>query len=280
MRNISNYRTSADEIKYVKLNGCISDKGKYPLSFSSEDFKSLNGYNKDVLNDLRNLSDKISLISVGYSFSDDFGVELLQKFDSYNYRDKKWIINIDPYPNEKALKYYSSQRICIIKCSFLDFFNKYAFWEENIQNQPRKKISITTSKNSQVIIPNRLSEKLRSCIRQLNENVTEKFVKDISYYQGEEPNYHIILRNVDVVKKIEIENAQRTINKVLNENHTTFLPTFFITGGFGIGKSTFTLRLIHELTKNKDLDLIAFEITDFIRAPLKTTFFRFHLACF
>ncbi|MCF6333314.1 MAG: hypothetical protein L3J11_08515 [Draconibacterium sp.] len=92
----------------MKLNGCISDKGKYPLAFSTDDFKSLNGYYKYVLNDLKNPSNKISFISAGYSFLDKFGVELLQKFDSYNFRDKKWIINIDPYPNEKALKYYSS----------------------------------------------------------------------------------------------------------------------------------------------------------------------------
>ncbi|GAI82244.1 unnamed protein product [marine sediment metagenome] len=79
-----NYRNSADEIKFVKINGCISDKGKYPLAFSSDDFKSLGGYYKKVLNDLKNLSDKISLISTGYSFSDEFGANLLQKYDSCN----------------------------------------------------------------------------------------------------------------------------------------------------------------------------------------------------
>lgn len=258
------YRQSADELKYVKLNGCISDKGKYPLAFSTEDFKSLSGYYKYVLNDLRNLSDKISLISAGYSFSDDFGVELLQKFDSFNFRDKKWILNIDPYPNEKALKYYSSQKICIIKCSFSEFFSKYAWWEENIYNQRRKKISITNSTNSQISIPFHLSQKLSTCLKQLNNNVSEKFVKDENFYRGEEPNYQLILRNVDVIKKSELENAKNLISRVLNENNTTILPTFFITGGFGIGKSTFTLRLIHEFSKNIDLDLIAFEITDFL----------------
>ncbi|NJL77217.1 MAG: hypothetical protein HC892_21560 [Saprospiraceae bacterium] len=172
-----NYKTSADELKYVKLNGCISDKGKYPLAFSTEDFISLNSFYKYVLNDLKNLSDKISLISVGYSFSDEFGVELLKKYDSYNYREKKWIINVDPYPNEKALKYYSSQRIAIVKCSFSDFFNKYALWEENVYNQKRKKINITNSKNSQINIPFRLSQKLSTCLKQLNESIPEKFIK-------------------------------------------------------------------------------------------------------
>lgn len=259
-----NYRTSVDEIKYVKLNGCISDKGKYPLAFSSDDFQNLGGFYKNVLKDLKNLSNRISFISAGYSFSDDFGVELLRKYDSYNYRDKKWIINIDPYPNEKALNYYSSQRICIIKCSFNGFFKKYAYWEENVYNQNRKKISLTNSRNSHISLPFRLSEKLSTCVKQLNESISEKFVKDINFYQGEEPNYQLILRNVDVVKQKEIIDIQKLINKVLDENHTTIIPAFFIKGGFGIGKSTFTLRLIHEFTKNKDLDLVAFEITDFL----------------
>ncbi|MFW5804144.1 MAG: SIR2 family protein, partial [bacterium] len=263
-KNEYNYRTSADEIKLIKLNGCISDKGKYPLAFSSDDFTSISGYYKIVLNDLKNLSGKISLISAGYSFSDDFGTELLRKYDSYNYRDKKWIINIDPYPNEKALKYYSSKRICIIKCSFIDFFSKYSYWEENIQNQTRKKIKLTSSNNSLIPLPFRLSEKLKTCLKQLNESIPEKFVKEINYYQGEEPNYHLILRDVDVIKKDEIEKAQEIINTVLKDNHSTILPTFFITGGFGIGKSTFTLRLIYEFTKNKHLDLVAFQIIDFL----------------
>lgn len=43
VRNIEqyNYLESNTEIKYIKLNGCISDKGLYPLAFSSEDFNSL-----------------------------------------------------------------------------------------------------------------------------------------------------------------------------------------------------------------------------------------------
>ena len=102
-----NYRTSRDEVKYVKLNGCISDKGKYPLVFSSDDFAQKGSFYKNVLHDLKNLSDKILLLSAGYSFSDEFAVGLLEKFDSYNYRDRRWIYNIDPNPNLSALAYYT-----------------------------------------------------------------------------------------------------------------------------------------------------------------------------
>lgn len=270
-QNEYNYRNSADEIKYIKLNGCISDKSKYPLTFSSHDFKTQNSFYKKTLNDLKNLSERISFISAGYSFSDPFGKELIEKFDSYNFRDKKWILNIDPFPNEKALNYYSNKRIRIIKCTFIEFFSHYKNWEENINSQSRKKINITNSKNSLINVPFKLSEKLRHCLKQLNENTQEKYVKEIDFYKGEEPNYHLILRNVDVVKKEEIEKARNLINKVIAENHTTIIPTFFITGGFGIGKTTSTLRLIHEFSKNHNLDLIAFEITDFIN--IRTEYF-------
>jgi len=264
-QNEYNYQTGRDEIKYIKLNGCISDKSKYPLAFSSDDFNSLKGFYKHVLNDLKNLSDKISLISVGYSFSDEFGKGLLENFDSYNYRDKKWIHNIDPYPNEKALNYYSAQRICIIKCSFNDFFEHYSTWEKKkFDTISRKRLTLTNSKNVQVSIPNKLSIKISTCIKQLNDHISEKYIKEIQYYQGEEPNYQIILRNVDVIKNELLKSVEGKINKTILENHSTIIPAFFLTGGFGIGKSTFALRLIYELSKNANLDLIAFEITDFL----------------
>lgn len=49
--NQYNYFEANSEIKYVKLNGCISDKSLYPLAFSSEDFNSLKPFYKAVLND-------------------------------------------------------------------------------------------------------------------------------------------------------------------------------------------------------------------------------------
>ena len=36
--NSYNYFPSNNEIKYIKLNGCISDKGRYPLVLSKDDF--------------------------------------------------------------------------------------------------------------------------------------------------------------------------------------------------------------------------------------------------
>lgn len=39
--NEYNYRESNSEVKYIKLNGCLSDKRKYPFAFSSDDFRNV-----------------------------------------------------------------------------------------------------------------------------------------------------------------------------------------------------------------------------------------------
>ncbi|MEZ4810895.1 MAG: SIR2 family protein [Allomuricauda sp.] len=262
-----NYASSNSEIKYVKLNGCLSDKRKYPFVFSSDDFQNANKFYKVVLNDLKSLSDKISLVSCGYSFNDPFGAQLLEKYDSYNFRDRKWVYNVDPFPNENALPYYSQNKICIIKCSFEDFFKKYKSWLDNqleaVVN--RKRILYRTSKNHRIKIPNKLAIDLENSIRQLNSQSSVAYINDIDFYKGEEPNYDIIKRGVDVIKKSLFEEVSKKIEESINGTHETFLPIFFLKGDFGIGKSTFTLRLINELTNREDLELIAFEVLDFIR---------------
>lgn len=262
-----NYRSSNNEIKYIKLNGCLSDKRKYPFAFSTDDFKKVNKFYKVVLNDLRDLSDRISFISFGYSFNDSFGNQLLERFDSYNFRERKWIYNIDPFPNEHALPYYSQNRICIVKCSFQDFFKKYMEWNESQLESivRRKRISFTSSENARINIPHRIAINLENVLRQLNSENSSAFIRDIDFYKGEEPNYDIIRRGVDVIKRGLYDDVRVQIENNLNGSSNPFLPIFFLKGDFGIGKSTFTLRLINELSKNKDLGLVAFEILDFFK---------------
>lgn len=258
-----NYRESNSEIKYIKLNGCIQDKSKYPLAFSTDDFNKLNSFYKVVLNDLRNLSPNISFVSIGYSYSDDFGKDLLQKFDSYNYRDKKWLINVDPFPNEAALSYYSQQKIQIVKSSFDEFFVKYKKWEDNNLDILAKKkyLSIRNNKDSIITLPSKLLINLDGKIKQLNNFTKDLYIKDKEFYEGEEPNYNIITRDVDVVKSSDLEEFQRTILKHLKLDNA-ILPIFFVLGDFGIGKSTFCFRLIHEMSKREDMEMLAFEILD------------------
>lgn len=262
-----NYRVANNEIKYVKLNGCISDKSKYPLVFSTDDFSKSNKYYKNVLNELRNLSPKISFISAGYSFSDVFASQLLEKFDSYNYREKRWIVNIDPYPNEALLEFYKSQRIRIVKCSFEEFFKAYDKWNDKSfeYTVKKKRIFFHNSRGSQIAIPNELAIKLNGVISQLNSDTKERWIKEEDYYLGEEPNYKIIDRNIDVIRSEQISKTKDQILKTTEESSNVILPIFFLTGDFGIGKSTFAYRLIHQMRNEDGLNLVAFEINDFLR---------------
>jgi hypothetical protein len=200
------YRTeSSTEIKYIKLNGCISDKSLYPLAFSSDDFKKLKSFYKGVLNDLKNVSPEIQFISMGYSFSDDFGKALLEKFDSYNFRDKRWIYNVDPFPNENALAFYSKNKVCVIKCSFEDFFYRYKDWElKNTDSMVKKRgLSLYNSRNSQITIPSKLLLTLDGKVRQLNKYTPDKYIKEEEYYRGDEPNFGVITRNLPVISLIK-----------------------------------------------------------------------------
>lgn len=268
IRNLQqyNYMQSNTEVKYIKLNGCIQDKKMYPLAFSSNDFDRIRSFYKLVLNDLKNLSPSISFISIGYSYMDDFGKKLLEKFDSYNYRDKRWMINVDPYPNTGALAYYAQQKIQIVKCSFEEFFKKYKDWKEqnNILITQKKGLSIRSSNALQMNVPNNLLLNLDGIVRQLDIQTKQSYIKEEEFYRGEEPNFDLIVREVDVVKTKTINICKHKILNAL-QNKETFLPIFFIIGDFGIGKSTFSLRLIYELEKIEKIDLISFEIIDLNR---------------
>ena len=260
------YRASNSEIKYVKLNGCISDKGTYPLAFSSNDFNKLKSYYKSVLNELRNLSPKINFISIGYSYQDDFGRFLLDKFDQYNYRDKKWIYNVDPFPNTNTLPYFKNNRICVIKCSFEEFFKRYTIWDngkaDNLADY--KNLSISDNRKNNVPLPSKLLLNLENVLSRLDSTRREKHITDEDFYRGEEPNLSLINRNSDVPR---LKQLMRFKSSILgNGTHSShFVPIYFITGEFGIGKSTFTLRLIHELEQERGIEFISFKIEDFTK---------------
>lgn len=263
-----NYREANSEVRYIKLNGCISDKSLYPLAFTTDDFKRLNSFYKLVLNDLRNISHEIQFLSMGYSFSDDFGKDLLEKFDSYNFRDKRWIFNVDPFPNVNALAYFKKNKICIIKCSFQEFFQKYSEWEtKNADILIKKKgLLLSSSRDFRISAPPLLLLSLDGIVKQLNSHTRDRLIKEEEYYKGDEPNFGVITRGLDVIKTKFTQLFTESILQIVNDKKGTFVPIFFISGDFGIGKSTFTLRLIYELEKQPDLDLVAFEIVDFNRA--------------
>lgn len=86
VRSIQEYNnlTEINEIKYIKLHGCMSDKSKYPFVFSTKDYSKVKKFYRSVLNSLKSPSDKIKIVSIGYSFEDTFAYSFLKTLDSEN----------------------------------------------------------------------------------------------------------------------------------------------------------------------------------------------------
>jgi hypothetical protein len=258
------YQCSNDELKFIKLNGCISLKKEFPMIFSTEDFRTANKYYKNVLNELKNPSDKISFLSIGYSFSDPFAKHLFEIIDKMNFRDKRTFYTVDPYINEAMLPLFNSKKICVIKCSFEDFMNKYKEWEEknyDALNKSARKVSYTTPTQATITLNNKILYRLQNHIVQLNPSLKTKNISSTEYYRGEEPDYNIILKNFDVKKIKLINHVKESITLTTRLNDSNIIPIFFLTGTFGTGKSTFAYRLINSIVTDIP-STVAFEIYD------------------
>ncbi len=272
IRSIKEYYRlcSSQQIQYIKLNGCISDKSAYPLAFSTKDFENANSFYKTILNQLKEPSPNIEFLFIGYSFSDAFAQQFFAKFDIG--REKRWIYNVDPYVNDLKLPYYLDKKIAIIKSTSADFFKSYGEWIEKNAEFKNKLLNlnkIKDSKNNPISISPQLRQKFHNVLEQLNSE-SKDYIKAQDFYLGVEPNYNVIRKNYDVIKKDKIEEAKKFILDKVNSNDSNLIPLFFLEGSFGTGKTTFTYRLIHELTNNTDsLDAVAFEIKDFENFKIK-----------
>jgi hypothetical protein len=71
LRNYTEFQkalNNGDKCKIIKLHGCISDLGRYPLLFSSADFERNNKFYNKLFSQIKGWSDKIKILFVGYSF--------------------------------------------------------------------------------------------------------------------------------------------------------------------------------------------------------------------
>jgi|GEM_PF-1030279 len=254
---------SPTDIRYVKLNGCISDKRRYPLVYSSEDFEKSRKYYRLIFNSLENLSPNIQFLSIGFSFSDGLSKDLLMRFDSFNYRNKKWIISLDPFVNEHRLPYFTEQRVCIIKITSEEFFKLYSTWEEfkAAVVVKRKGITFTTKTNENIIIPTKLKLNLGNSISQLSDNAFIQSIPPLEFYKGTQPTYDVVRRNYDAYNSIDVLKAAEVVKGLLSQSGEKFIPVLFLKGDFGIGKSTFTYRVIFHLL-HADIDVLSYEITE------------------
>ena len=260
------YQNSNDEVKYIKLNGCISAKKDFPLIFSSADFDKNQPYYNSVLNELKNPSDNIRFLAIGYSFSDPWAKHLFEIIESTGFRDNRFLYLIDPYISESLLPIFSKKKICVIKASYEDFINKYKAWEEtnNKNFLKSKRITFSTAQESNISLNPRIMLRLSDCLIQLNSSTQpKKFVSKKDFYIGEEPNFQIINKHFDVIKKDKIKSVKKEIYSKVEKNSSKILPIFFLTGTFGTGKSTFAYRLIKDIIADTNYGKsVAFEVYD------------------
>ena len=130
IRSVSEYyRTlSKDQIKYVKLNGCLSDLAKYKFIFSTQDFNDNKEFYNKVLTNFSSLTNDVSFLSIGYSYTDGISKRLLDELNKNNLKNERKIFNVDPFPNEALVPFLEEQNVITIRMTASDFFTHYDKW--------------------------------------------------------------------------------------------------------------------------------------------------------
>ncbi|WP_439695796.1 SIR2 family protein [Mucilaginibacter sp. AW1-7] len=266
VRNVSETHTQLtnSHIRYTKLNGCISNKNKYPLVFSSKDFLSSKKFYNATLKPLSDLPPDAKFMTIGYSFTDHVSNYILKYFDSFNYRYKKPIICFDPFIQLGRLDFLKEQGIFVIKQDVQTLLEKYKIWEEENAATivSRKSIAFKNINNESISLPSKLKLALGNNIIQLSDTSRLPAANPVQFYQGERPSYDIVRKNIDVVKSGKLDTVKREVLDLINKNHEKIVPVIFLTGSFGTGKSTFAYRLLHSLTTDATISCVAFEFQD------------------
>jgi len=266
VRNVSDFHQINGNgiVRYIKLNGCIKDKSKYPLIFSSKDFEHARAFHKLILRSLSNLSYDVKFLSVGYSFVDPFSKYLVKYFDSFNFRNKKPMYCVDPYIQESRLPQLQSSGIVVLKITSEELFKLYKGWEEKHSNELAKRRSITfkSVENNKLQISGKLKLKLGNNVNQLTDDIPIKSFDAEAFYKGEVPTYDVIRRNYDVIKSKKSQTVKTEIFNTVSKNGNKIIPIFFLTGIFGTGKSTFLYRLIYNILHDINFNAVAFELHD------------------
>lgn len=262
IRSVSEYQRtlSNDQIKYIKLNGCLSDISKYKLVFSSQDFNNNKEFYNKVLTNYSSLTNNVSFLSIGYSFTDGISKRLLTELNKNNLKNERKIFNIDPYPNDALIPFLEENNIITIRMKASEFFGYYDNWvKEKYSRQIGKLPKVFfNSSNTPLHINPKLNLRVRNHLKQLHINNRESYIKPENFYKGEEPNYSVILDNYDVLK--ENLNNEIVSSILKSEIKNNLIPAIFISGTNGIGKTTSSLRAINELQLKHGY--VAFELTE------------------
>ena len=262
IRNAGEYRYNPanDEIKYIKLNGCISDRTKYSFIFSTRDFESVNRFYKIVSQSLEYISPRIQFIVIGCSFRDKFAKHLFDRFDSYGNRNKRDILLVDPAVQEDMLPYLESNNVRIIQCKTSEFFKEYKEWEKSNEEpiMRRRTLPFRKNDNTPIRISQRLINKLGNSIVQIHSDSRYEYISPENFYNGDRPSYFAIKQNYDVIRSGCQEKVIHELVSLFNSEDLV-IPIVALTGSYGVGKTTFCYRLAHSIL-DSDLDITIFEI--------------------
>ncbi len=262
---------SNDEIRYVKLHGCISSREKYPFIFSTADFERANTFYKRVLSRVTYLSTDIDLLAIGYSFSDDFAKKLLDNFDKYARAGRRPMYLVDPFINDVQVPYFKEKGIDIIKMGAVEFFDRFQKWqsEQDEDTARRKKHAFYDVAEHRINPPAYILRNLGNDLKPLSSSHKQHYIKPENFYRGDEPSFDVISQELDVVRTNLLVKALDKIETVLNDVKV-FVPIILLKGNFGIGKSTFLYRLIEESVKRSEWQAIAFEVGDPQKVSIKS----------
>jgi hypothetical protein len=263
IRSVSKYsgHQASDEIRYVKLHGCMSDRSEYPFVFSSEDFKRIRQFHKVVLSSLKNLSSKIQFLSVGYSFSDPLAQKLWEIFDKHADLKRRWIVSVDPYVKAEMLPYMSHNRTRVVSVTAAEFFSAYKQWAEANAGvlADRHHYKYFDRNHYEIRMDNSLRLRLGENLKELSPDKAGPFIRADRFYRGEKPSFEVIKQGLDVVRTRTIQNVKGSLKYFLSQEHLT-LPLVFLEGSFGSGKTTFAYRLANELRNDETFQAVCFEI--------------------
>lgn len=264
VRSVNKYNgmQASDEIRYVKLHGCMSDRSEYPFVFSTEDFKRVKQFYKVALGSLKNLSPKIQFLAVGYSFSDPFAERLWETFDLYGGTNKRPVVSVDPFVRDEFLPYLSKRNTRVIRVTAKEFFAVYKEWAETSDKAlaDRYQYNFYARDNSEIRISSSLRLRLGENLRELSPETWGPSVRAEKFYRGEKPTFNVIKQGLDVVRKQAIENVKRTLKSLLRDPQMITIPIVFLEGSFGAGKTTFTYRLAHELRNDEEFQAVCYEV--------------------
>ena len=256
------YNPANDEVKLVKLSGCISDRTKYPFIFSTKDFQRVARYYKLVLQSVEYMSPQIQFIAVGYSFSDKFAKFLLDRYDRYNRTSKRELLLVDPYVQEEMLPYLQENNIRVLQYTASEFFQEYDNWEGATQAvHARRPPRFRRRDSTPLILPQRLTLKLGDTVKQIHPDSQYEYLSPQRFYHGERPSFYVIRQNFDVIRSA----SQKTIVSAilsLFDSEDTVIPIAALTGLYGVGKTTFAYRLASSILASSQSDVAIFEVVN------------------